>query len=393
MTKKIRLIALAVLLASACVQAAPLKATPHDVFETSIRSSVAPLAGTAVRDLKLAYVSADVGPWLDTGLALQAGDQVTMVVDGVVWLSRTYQLGLDQPLAAWARIGNTGPIFHGTRNTNTFTADRAGTLQLKAFPTRWRSRSGAYVPEPSAAAVNPDAGGSVSVALIRWRKGIDPAQALRTISAVGDAPNWASAELARLQHTPQVPAGWNYLWELGPAEIFQQTTADDGGPNPRMDVHTAADVAILQRPVAAALSANTTLNWRWKVDQLPAAVSENNAATHDYLSIAIEFENGRDLTYFWSRDLPPGTSFPCPLAAWTDRETHMVARSGTAELGRWLDEAHPILADYAKAIGGPPPKRIVRVWLIANSAFQRGEGRAQFGDIRFGGDKTPVAVW
>jgi hypothetical protein len=31
---------------------------------------------------------------------------------------------------------------------------------------------------------------------------------------------------------------------------------------------------------------------------------------------------------------------------------------------------------------GEPPARIVRIWLIANSVFQRGEGICDYADIR-----------
>jgi Protein of unknown function (DUF3047) len=35
-----------------------------------------------------------------------------------------------------------------------------------------------------------------------------------------------------------------------------------------------------------------------------------------------------------------------------------MARTGTADLGRWIDEERPVLADHRAAIGGP--RR--RVW-------------------------------
>jgi len=369
----------------------PFNEPAHAAFETRLRTDLAPIAAS-IRDLKVLYLSADLGLWLDTGLTLKPGERVTTISAGTVWLSRQYRLGLDQPLAAWARIGASGPVFHGARHTDTFSADRAGPLQLKTFPTRWLSRSGRYAPEPPA--LNPDGGGGVSVVVIRWREGVDPAQALATLTKGGAAPDWAAAELARLRAPTPAPSGWTYLWELGAADIFTAVeNAEDGGPQRRIDAHTRADVAILQTPVDVALKPATRLNWRWKIDQLPAPVSETSPATHDYLSIAVEFDNGRDLTYFWSRDLAPGTHFHCPLEAWKDRETHVVARSGSTELGQWLAESKPILDDYARAVGGPPPKRIVRVWLIANSVFQRREGHGQFGDIVLEDGARRVAVW
>lgn len=95
----------------------------------------------------------------------------------------------------------------------------------------------------------------------------------------------------------------------------------------------------------------------------------------------MEFDNGRDLTWMWSAELPVGRTFRCPLGWWRDWETHTVARSGTAGLGQWLSERRKVLAEYRDALGEPAAQRIVAVWLIANSVFQRAEARATFRNI------------
>lgn len=182
------------------------------------------------------------------------------------------------------------------------------------------------------------------------------------------------------------PEGWTYLPELaifGPAEIYQRTLARPGDPGPavQMQVHTSNNAGILTRKVAVPLTAGTRLAWDWKVDRLPSKLPETAPQQHDYLSIAVKFENGRDLTYMWSAALPEGTHFECPLPGWTGREWHSVVRSGETDLGKWLAEERDVQADYAKVIGGKLPGRIVEVWLISNTLFQRGEGRAAYGDI------------
>lgn len=103
--------------------------------------------------------------------------------------------------------------------------------------------------------------------------------------------------------------------------------------------------------------------------------------THDYLSVALEFDDGRDLTWYWSAALPVGFAYRCPLEHWRHRETHLVARTGTADLGRWVDEERAVLADHQTAIGGPVPARVVRAWLISLSVFQGGDARGEFGRI------------
>jgi hypothetical protein len=51
-----------------------------------------------------------------------------------------------------------------------------------------------------------------------------------------------------------------------------------------------------------------------------------------------------------------------------------------------------VRADYARAVGDPP-QRIVRVWLIAVSVFQRGEGICDYADIELvDGDRVLKVV-
>ncbi|MBU0601159.1 MAG: DUF3047 domain-containing protein [Gammaproteobacteria bacterium] len=379
-----------------CLCAGPAIATAettHEQFEQQVRNTLAPVIGKSVTGLKVLHVSADLGPWLDTGMQVKPGEPVTVVLSGKAWLSRHYDISLEAPLQLWRRIGTDGPITRNVRNTDTFEPSHAGTLQLKNLPTRWLDASGAYAGTPGAASA--DAGGGVSVALIRWAPGSNVASELAALAGEAAAPTWVAAEVTRPKTLVAPPDGWRYLWELGPAEIFSARSSDgsDGGPASRIDAHTRNDVAILQHDVSVPLEAGTTLQWSWKVNQLPARSAEDTAIGHDYLSIAVEFDNGQDLTYLWSRQLPQGHHFKCPLEGWHDRETHVVARTGPAELGKWLAESRDIMADYAKTIGGPAPARITRVWLIANSVFGRGEGHAQFGDIRLGKEGERIQVW
>ena len=58
-----------------------------------------------------------------------------------------------------------------------------------------------------------------------------------------------------------------------------------------------------------------------------------------------------------------------------------MARSGTADLGRWIDEERPVLADHRAAIGRPTPSRVVRTWLIAQTVPQAGHAAGEFGRI------------
>lgn len=213
-----------------------------------------------------------------------------------------------------------------------------------------------------------------------------------------DAAEEVGVALAPEPGLAKPPQNWAYLPELaifGPAEIYKLDFAapQESGPIVRMDVHTKKNVGILTREVSVPLTDATRLAWKWKVDLLPSALSELVAQQHDYLSIAVKFDNGKDLTYMWSATLPEETGFECPLPGWENREWHVVVRSDKADLGKWLSEQRNVLADYEKVIGGKAPGKIDQVWLISNSIIQQTEGRASYGDIILtGANGEPVRV-
>jgi hypothetical protein len=379
-------------LALVCPALEPAAAS-HEDFERAVKSALAPLAGKSVVGLKVVYLSADVGPWLDTGMDVAAGDKVTMVLDGKISWSKAADITIEPWFLVWARVGEKGPIVRGTRNTDTFVANASGHVYLKQWLSPWLDETGKYAGDP--APVNPDWGGGASVALIRWAPSTDPAEILKGLASAQPPVAWAAAELERLKGTIPLPSGWRYMPELGPAEIYREVPAklEDRGITRFIDMHTKNDAAILQHDLPIDLTASTELEWKWKAEKLPSASPENTLATHDYMSIAVEFDNGQDLTYFWSSSLPVGTSFRCPIKGWDQRETHFVVRSGEADLNKWLTDKRNVFEDYKAAIGGAMPKRITRVWLIAVSLFRRGEGRSQFADMRLISDQHSVPVW
>ena len=86
----------------------------------------------------------------------------------------------------------------------------------------------------------------------------------------------------------------------------------------------------------------------------------------------------------------------CPLPTWKDKETHLVVRSGPKGLKQWQEESRNLFDDYKEAIGKPKglptPARIVKVWLIAVSLFQRGEGKCQYRNIKLVDNTSSLKV-
>lgn len=356
----------------------------HRSFRDTLIPWLAALPTDLLADHRLHFLPARQPPWFDSGIDLAEGDAVTLLADGRVYLSRLLDLWVAPSFQLWCRIGDRGPVFRGTRSTHTFRAREPGRLWLASyFPGEWADPSGRLAtPEGDYAKVS----GGLSVCVLKWRRGVDLAAAFRRFARDTRVPGLVLAEAARLDQPVPAPEHWDYLWTLGPGEIYRPASTTDGRPT--IGCHTHGDVGILRRDARLPLAAGTRLRWSWRVDELPIDLAEDTLPSHDYLSIAVEFDDGQDITYYWSAALPAGTVYRCPLPAWKDKETHVVVRSGRTGLGTWLDEERDLHADYARIIGGPA-REVLRVWLIANSLFQRGHGRCEYASIVLAtGDRT-----
>lgn len=343
-------------------------AGPRVDFRARVERALATL-GDAVLRCDWLSVDADTPPWRDTGLSLADGRAITLMADGVIQASPALDVAFAAKVGLWFRIGD-GELAKIIGDACTLYVENGGSLRFTAKPPgEFADRHGAF----EAGIPRGGMRGGFEVAVIQWRD--DPVPALEA-AAKHDAALFGPA-LKRLRAPVRPPPGWHYLWRLGDGEIFAAAPHRDG----ELVCCTQADVGILQFPVDRPLTDASRIGWSWCVEQLPSKLPEHIEPTHDYLSMAVEFDNGLDLTWMWSAALPIDTIFQCPLAWWKDRETHWVVRSGSEQLGLWLDERRSLAGDYRKAIGGPLPSRITGVWLIANSVFQRGEGRCRYRDI------------
>ena len=361
----------------------------HDpqAFRSMLEPWLAALPASDLAEHRFVDLPATRPPWFDTGIDLDAGDTVTWLAGGRVYLSKLLDIWVEPSFQLWCRIGSEGPVFRGTRATHTFTAARAGRLWLASyFPGEWADAAGRLAtPAQEYAKVS----GGMSVLLLRWAHDTDVPGLLRGAARDTGTPDLVLAESRRLEQPAVVPEHWDYLWYLGGGEIYQPALAADGRRS--ICCRTHGDVGILRKEARMPLEPDTRLRWSWRVDQLPVDLPEDTLPSHDYLSIAVEFDDGQDITYYWSSSLPVGRVYRCPLPTWKDKETHVVVRSGAAELGQWLGEERDLFEDYRRIIGGPA-RAVVRVWLIANSLFQRGEGRCEYAHIALSGRGGSVEI-
>jgi len=337
----------------------------------------APIDGAALQDLlatkgataNVVQVTINRARWTPTGLQVAAGEQVTWLAWGYASVIKPLAIRVRPCFALAARVDD-GAIHESGRDTATFTADRSGQVELASlFPGELRSDGTIATDRIPYLAMT----GRFDAIVARWPEGADPRTALEAI-ADGDPSGLCAAEAKRLQDAPQPPPGWRHHPLLRPAETHTRTPEG-------IATHVRDAVGIIQHPVDAPLTPTLRLRWSWRIDALPSQLPENTTLTHDYLSIALEFDDGQDLTWHWSSSLPPGFAYRCPFDHWRRRETHIVARSGTSQLGGWIDEDRPVLDDHHVAIGGRAPARVVAVWLISCSFLQGSEGRGEFRSI------------
>ena len=354
-------------------------------FEAQFKALLAQAPAGTIKDFHFIQVPSNQPPWLDTGIDFAAGDRVSTFAFGTTALKDT-TIAFPAALQVWSRIGDDGKIFRGARASNSYRVEKGGRLYAgTSFPGEFASPTGALAVPPETYRM---AEGVLNFLVVRWQT--EPLDGLKRLAQSGDVKGMVAEEIDRFANQVPVPKGWEYLWFIGPSEIYKECS-EHGHAN-AICCHSANTGALLTKDCVVPLKPGTKLSWSWRMEQLPSQLAEDTFSTHDYLSVAVEFDNGQDITYFWSCELPLETTFRCPIPTWTHRETHVVVRSGLEDLGKWLSEERDLFADYAERIGGPMPGKIVKVWLIAVCIFQQAEGKCQFADIAVHGENGAIPI-
>lgn len=349
--------------------------TPDDIgaFQSTLQAALDAIDPAMVAQYRWVSMAATEAPWVDSGLNVEEGDEVSWFACGRCYASKLLDIWVDPRVQVWGRIGDKGNIISATRLSHTVQAERGGQLMFgNYFPNDWADPQGTLLQDET---VYKAMSGGVAILAIRWA--VPAREGLAALRDAGDFQDIVANEIERLDQGDITPAGWQHLFNVGNTEIYSEATTDE---RPCIHCNTRADAGILQKDVDMPLTKDATLSWRWCVENLPSTLREDSLPSHDYLSIAVEFDNGRDITYYWSHNLKEGTGYDCPLPNWKGKEYHVVVRSGEADLGKWLQESRNLYQDYLHYMG-EPPQRIVRVWLIANSAFQRRPGDCIYSDI------------
>jgi len=355
-------------------------------FESALEPVITDAKRDAIAQCWLVKLAANRPPWTPSDIELSSGDQISVFSAGRASIVGMPNVWVGSHFSLWMRVGLEGKIFRAPGHSYTFTEEAGGQLYLSnLFPGDWADRSGGLATDPRA---YDRVTGTLAVLVVRWR--IGPLTGLDRLAVDGSAgAAIMRAEADRLRNPVTTPVGWHYLWSIGDSGTFDSGQGAAGEPIIRCRVRD--DGAILQRPVDLKLDHSVKLGWSWKIDALPSARREDTVSTHDYLSVAVEFDNGQDLTYLWSATMAPESSFRCPISRWNGRETHLVVRSGIERLGEWVSEERRVWDDYERAIGTPPAV-IVAVWLIAVGIFTHATAYCEYAALELTTDGHTISL-
>ena len=317
--------------------------------------------------------------WINTGLEAAKGDKILVSAEG------SLDIGLEAPMEGrhliWVRFGDDGEVFQLTFNDEIIIANDNGLLQVAflnppnvVLGNRKGKLNSSYEMIPET-----DLDFKISAAKLSEFR-LD-----QTAFAQSLAKAERNAELVKA-----LPAGFDHLWYLGASNIFASKQTSRG---PGVFVKTNDDGGIIKKELDIPLTKTTEIDFSWLYRKLPATAPETTLPTHDYMSIAIEFDNGQDITWYWSHSLAPETFYRCPLAGWDKVETHIVVQSGQDGLGEWHQHRRNIYTDYSISVGGEMPKKIVGVWFIGNSIFGRREADAEFANISLQDGNTQINIF
>ncbi|WP_290977781.1 DUF3047 domain-containing protein [Herbaspirillum sp.] len=200
-----------------------------------------------------------------------------------------------------------------------------------------------------------------------------------------------------------LPAEWEPLLFTRRKKTTDYQLVEEAG---RTVLHAYADKASsgLRHPVNIDVNKKPWLTWSWKTSALIPTADNTQRETedspvrivlafdgdHDKLSLmdTILFDTAKLLTghelpyatlmYIWENKAPAGTVIANTR---TGRIQMMVAESGAAKVGQWVQYQRNVAQDYEK-IFGEKPGRLIGVGVLTDTDNTGQQVEAWYGDIR-----------
>ncbi|MFQ5585331.1 MAG: DUF3047 domain-containing protein [Thermodesulfobacteriota bacterium] len=201
-----------------------------------------------------------------------------------------------------------------------------------------------------------------------------------------------------------IPSGWQSLEFPKIRRHTQYTVIQDGGNRVVMAVSSRSASGIFKK-VDIDPKRYPIMTWRWKVKNVLEKGDGRVKAGDDYAArIYVTFLSGTDdeglietmkrklakriygieppgraINYIWANKLKKGAAIPNAYA----QEARMVAvESGSAEIGKWVEEEVDIYQDYKRLFGAEPP-RVTGIAIMTDTDNTGETATAYYDDIVF----------
>ncbi|PSQ96934.1 MAG: hypothetical protein BRD55_04650 [Bacteroidetes bacterium SW_9_63_38] len=202
--------------------------------------------------------------------------------------------------------------------------------------------------------------------------------------------------------TDSLPSGWAEI-RLGQNEAGTEYNLMRRDSAVVIQAQSTNGSSSLIRHPRVDLAEYPILEWRWRVEDLPARAdvatdtTDDAAArlyvTFDYDDLGVidriklallrrfgyEKAPSRALNYLWATQHASGDVIESP---YTDQIMMMPVRSGSAHVGRWMTERRNVRADYREVYGEAPPP-VNGIAVMTDTDNTGGTATALYGDIVF----------
>jgi hypothetical protein len=234
---------------------------------------------------------------------------------------------------------------------------------------------------------------------------------LAALAALGAAPGIASEHVVEAMRFSLLAPGaplppWLSPYSFANRPRLTEYSLVEDGRRTVLRARADASTAGLIRKLRVDPARYPVLAWRWKVTNLLAKSDLATKEGDDYparlyvtfdvapatLPAGERFQLGlarllwgeelplAALCYVWDARAPAGTVAP---NAYTDRVRMVVAESGPAKLGRWVEYRRDVAEDYRRAFG-PGEAPMVNAVIVSTDTDNTGErAEAFYGDVEF----------
>ncbi|MCK6541997.1 DUF3047 domain-containing protein [bacterium] len=140
----------------------------------------------------------------------------------------------------------------------------------------------------------------------------------------------------------------------------------------------------LVRPYSYDLREYPVLKWKWRVNTMPPASSQNDAIENAASVTVIFYQNWLGvpitITYAWAYE--GGTCTTVKTSGWLYDNFSIVLRNAQSPHGQWIEETINLREDYKRIFGEYPPDQIAGLYIITDSPNFQFPTTADYDHIR-----------